>query len=301
MKVLRRSSKAAIWSEAYRRSALSIGFVPTLGGLHEGHLSLVRQARLECDRVAVSIYLNPSQFNSDEDLESYPCDLEADVETCRAEGVDLVLLGQQEDFFPENFQSWVLVEDLVRELCGAGRPGHFRGVCTVVTQLFHVLRPHRAYFGLKDFQQAKIVKKLTEELLFDVEICLMPTIRSQDGLALSSRNDRLTETQRAAAPALHEALVEAGSLISSGETSVKAVKEFLLSRLAGVAGCELEYVEVLSAATLDKFPGQVLDTSGEGALVALAVIFEEVRLIDNIQVQDAGVSDQVEPGSEGGS
>ncbi|MEC8934440.1 MAG: pantoate--beta-alanine ligase, partial [Planctomycetota bacterium] len=157
------------------------------------------------------------------------------------------------------------------------------------------------YFGLKDFQQAKIVKKLTEELLFDVEVCLMPTVRSQDGLALSSRNDRLTEAQRAAAPALHEALVGARDLISSGETSVEAVKEFLLSRLDSVAGCELEYVEVLSAATLSEFPGQVLDTSGEGVLVALAVIFEEVRLIDNLQVQDADVSDQVESGSEGGS
>ena len=301
MKILRRSSEAAIWSEAYRRSALSIGFVPTLGGLHEGHLSLVRQARLECDRVAVSIYLNPSQFNSDEDLASYPSDLDADIEACQAEGVDLVLLGQQEDFFPENFQSWVLVEDLARGLCGAGRPGHFRGVCTVVTQLFHVIRPHRAYFGLKDFQQAKIVKKLTEELLFDVEACLMPTVRSQDGLALSSRNDRLTEAQRAAAPALYEALVGARDLISSGETSVEAVKEFLLNRLDSVAGCELEYVEVLSAATLSEFPGQVLDTSGEGVLVALAVIFEEVRLIDNLQVQDADVSGQVESGSEGGS
>ena len=301
MKILRRSSEAAIWSEAYRRSALSIGFVPTLGGLHEGHLSLVRQARLECDRVAVSIYLNPSQFNSDEDLASYPSDLDADIEACQAEGVDLVLLGQQEDFFPENFQSWVLVEDLARGLCGAGRPGHFRGVCTVVTQLFHVIRPHRAYFGLKDFQQAKIVKKLTEELLFDVEVCLMPTVRSQDGLALSSRNDRLTEAQRAAAPALYEALVGARDLISSGETSVEAVKEFLLNRLDSVAGCELEYVEVLSAATLSEFPGQVLDTSGEGVLVALAVIFEEVRLIDNLQVQDADVSGQVESGSEGGS
>ena len=301
MKILRRSSEAAIWSEAYRRSALSIGFVPTLGGLHEGHLSLVRQARLECDRVAVSIYLNPSQFNSDEDLASYPSDLDADIEACQAEGVDLVLLGQQEDFFPENFQSWVLVEDLARGLCGAGRPGHFRGVCTVVTQLFHVIRPHRAYFGLKDFQQAKIVKKLTEELLFDVEACLMPTVRSQDGLALSSRNDRLTEAQRAAAPALYEALVGARDLISSGETSVEAVKEFLLNRLDSVAGCEFEYVEVLSAATLREFPGQVLDTSGEGVLVALAVIFEEVRLIDNLQVQDADVSGQVESGSEGGN
>ena len=301
MKILRRSSEAAIWSEAYRRSALSIGFVPTLGGLHEGHLSLVRQARLECDRVAVSIYLNPSQFNSDEDLASYPSDLDADIEACQAEGVDLVLLGQQEDFFPENFQSWVLVEDLARGLCGAGHPGHFRGVCTVVTQLFHVIRPHRAYFGLKDFQQAKIVKKLTEELLFDVEACLMPTVRSQDGLALSSRNDRLTEAQRAAAPALYEALVGARDLISSGETSVEAVKEFLLNRLDSVAGCEFEYVEVLSAATLREFPGQVLDTSREGVLVALAVNFEEVRLIDNLQVQDADVSGQVESGSEGGN
>jgi pantoate--beta-alanine ligase len=297
VKILRRSREAAIWSEAYRRSALSIGFVPTLGGLHEGHLSLVRQARLECDRVAVSIYLNPSQFNSAEDLASYPSALDADIDACRAEGVDLVLLGQQEDFFPENFQSWVLVEDLARELCGAGRPGHFRGVCTVVTQLFHVIRPHRAYFGLKDFQQAKIVKKLTEELLFDVEICLLPTIRSQDGVALSSRNDRLTEAQRAAAPALHEALVGARGLISSGETSAEAVKEFLLSRLDSVAGCELEYVEVLSAATLGEFPGKVLDTSGEGVLVALAVIFEDVRLIDNLQVQDTDISDQVELGS----
>jgi pantoate--beta-alanine ligase len=301
VKILRRSKEAAQWCEAYRRAALSVGFVPTLGGLHEGHLSLVRQASIGCDRVVASIYLNPAQFNSTEDLDEYPSDLESDLEACRAEGVDLVLVGEQEEFLPDNFQSWVLVEDLARGLCGAGRPGHFRGVCTVVTQLFHVVRPHRAYFGLKDFQQARIVTKLSEELLFGVDVCLGPTIRSSDGLALSSRNDRLTEAQRAAAPVLYEALVEAKELVLAGEASVEAVKEFLRGKLDGVPGCELEYAEVLSAATLDELPGRELNTAGEGVLLAIAARFGETRLIDNIRISGDGDFSGPGPGRERGS
>jgi len=300
MKILRRADEAAQWCEAYRKAALSIGFVPTLGGLHEGHLSLVRQARLECDRVIVSIYLNPSQFDSEDDLGRYPRDIEADLDACRTGGVDIVLVGERADFLPGGFQSWVTVEELTRKLCGAGRPGHFRGVCTVVAQLFHVARPHRAYFGLKDFQQAKVVSKMNEELLFGVELRLMPTIRSPDGLALSSRNERLTESQRALSPALGEALTRAGELITAGETSVRVVKEFMLERLGNTDGCDLEYAEVLQASTLSEFPDGVLSVAGEGVLLALAAVIGEVRLIDNIQVVGTGDSAKVGDGKEGG-
>ena len=293
MKILRRTAELAQWSGAYRAAALSVGFVPTLGGLHEGHLSLVRQARLECDRVVVSIYLNPAQFDAASDLERYPGDLERDLDACREVGADIVLVGERTDFLPEGFESWVFVEDLTRKLCGVGRPGHFKGVCTVVAQLFHVVRPHRAYFGLKDYQQAKVVSKMAAELLFDVEIRLMPTVRSADGLALSSRNERLTESQRDAATAIWESLQAARELITGGETSVDALKESLAGLFENTGGCDLEYAEILAADTLRDFPGGLLSTAGEGVLVALAVRFGDVRLIDNIQVTEADVAARV--------
>lgn len=294
MKILRRADEVAEWSEAYRTAALSVGFVPTLGGLHEGHLSLVRQARLECDRVVVSIYLNPAQFDSTGDLDHYPANLEADLEACREVGADIVLVGERTDFLPEGFESWVFVEGLVRKLCGAGRPGHFKGVCTVVTQLFHVVRPHRAYFGSKDFQQAKVVSKMAEELLFDIEIRLLPTVRSADGLAMSSRNERLTEVQRDASTVIWRSLQAARELITGGETSVDVVRESLAGMFDKTGGCELEYAEVLAAETLRDFPDGVLNLDGEGVLVALAARFGDVRLIDNIQVTATDASGRME-------
>lgn len=301
MKILRHSSEASQWSEAYRKASLSLGFVPTLGGLHDGHMALIRQARLECDRVLVSIYLNPAQFDSDSDLEDYPADLESDLEACREAGVDIVLLGERADFLPDGFQSWVFVENLAENLCGAGRPGHFKGVCTVVTQLFHVVRPQRAYFGMKDFQQAKVVSKMVKDLLFDVELRLMPTVRSDDGLAVSSRNIRLTSAQREAAPMIRKALEGAKELLVGGETSVAVLEEYLAGKLGKTGGCRVEYTEVLAAATLQEFPSGIVETGGEGVLIAVAGWFGEVRLIDNIRVSFVNEVPEVDLEQQGGS
>ncbi len=301
MKILKRSAEASQWCEAYRKAALSLGFVPTLGGLHEGHLSLVRQARLECDRVLVSIYLNPSQFDSAADLENYPADLEADLEACRQAGVDIVLLGERAEFLPEGFQSWVFVEKLTEGLCGAGRPGHFRGVTTVVTQLFHVVKPWRAYFGLKDFQQAKIISRMVADLFFDVELRLMPTVRSDDGLAVSSRNRRLSAAEREQALAIGESLKGASRLLAAGEVSVASLKEHIRGVLEKAEGCRVEYVEVLRAGSLEEFPAGKVSTSGGAVLLAVAAWFGEVRLIDNALFSSACEAGEVDPGTKGGS
>ena len=301
MKILKHSAEVSQWCEAYRKASISLGLVPTLGGLHEGHLSLVRQARLECDRVLVSIYLNPSQFDSAGDLEEYPADLQADLEACRQAGVDIVFLGEQEEFLPEGFQSWVFVEKLTERLCGAGRPGHFRGVCTVVTQLLHVVRPRRAYFGLKDFQQAKVISRMVGDLLFDVELCLMPTVRSEDGLAVSSRNRRLATAGRNQAAAIGKSLQGASELLAAGETSVAVLKEYMTGMLDKATGCRVEYAEVLAASSLEEFPEGKVSVSAEGVLLAVAVWFGEVRLIDNTRFSPASEVDEVNLGTQGGS
>ena len=301
MKILKHSAEVGQWCEAYRKASISLGLVPTLGGLHEGHLSLVRQARLECDRVLVSIYLNPSQFDSAEDLEEYPADLEADLDACRQAGVDIVFLGEQEEFLPEGFQSWVFVEKLTERLCGAGRPGHFRGVCTVVTQLLHVARPRRAYFGVKDFQQAKVISRMVDDLLFDVELCLMPTVRSEDGLAVSSRNRRLTTAERKQAAAIGESLQGASELLAAGEASVAVLKEYMTGMLDKATGCRVEYAEVLAASSLEEFPEGEVSVSAEGVLLAVAVWFGKVRLIDNARFYPASEVDEVNLETEGGS
>lgn len=301
MKILKHSSEARQWSEAYRKASLSLGIVPTLGGLHEGHMSLVRQARLECDRVLVSIYLNPSQFDSAGDLADYPASLEPDLDACRDAEVDIVLLGDRADFLPDGFQSWVFVENLAERLCGAGRPGHFKGVCTVVAQLFHLVRPQRAYFGLKDFQQAKVISRMVADLLFDVELRLMPTIRSEDGLAMSSRNERLTTSERAQAVVIRESLEGAKELLVGGETSVAALKEHMAGVLEKAGDCRVEYTEVLTAATLEEFPAGEVDAMGEGVLIAVAAWFGEVRLIDNIRFSTGKEAREVDLERQGGS
>ena len=301
MKILEHSAEVSQWCEAYRKASLSLGLVPTLGGLHEGHLSLVRQARLECDRVVVSIYLNPSQFDSAGDLEEYPADLEADLEACRQAGVDIVLLGKQAEFLPGDFQSWVFVEKLTESLCGAGRPGHFRGVCTVVTQLFHVVRPRRAYFGLKDFQQAKVISRMVADLLFDIELCLMPTVRSDDGLAVSSRNKRLTTAERKQAVVIGESLQGARELLAGGEISVAVLKDHMTGVLGKAAGCRVEYAEVLTASSLEEFPGGEVSVSAEGVLLAVAAWFGEVRLIDNALFSPVCEEEELDLETQGGS
>ncbi len=276
------------WTRAYRRAGLCVGFVPTLGGLHAGHSALLRQARQECDRVVASIYLNPTQFDCPEDLDGYPSTREEDVSACRAGGVDLLWLGRSQDFLSEGFQTWVEVEELTSPLCGAGRPGHFRGVTTVVMQLLQVVLPHRVYFGLKDYQQTCVVTRMAEDLNLDVEIRLVETVREPDGLALSSRNARLAPPQRQAALVIWRALSKARRRVLDGERSVEAVSHALCTELQSEPLVRVEYADVRDARTLELLETGELRLDGAGTLLAIAVQLGPVRLIDNVVLRREG-------------
>lgn len=255
------------------------GLVPTMGYLHEGHLSLVRRARAECDRLAVSIYVNPTQFAPEEDLDTYPRDLSRDLALLREESADLVFTPTDAIMYPEGFQTTVHVEEITQRLEGASRPTHFRGVTTIVTKLFNVIQPHRAYFGQKDAQQAAVIKRMVADLNFNVEIVICPIVREPDGLAMSSRNRRLSPEQRAAAPVLFRALTEAKDALHKGVRDGDSLREIMSAIVHDEPLARLDYVSVADPVTLEE-----LDEVGEHALFSMAVFFGDVRLIDNIPV-----------------
>ena len=255
-----------------------LGLVPTMGALHEGHLALVRRARAENATVAVSIFVNPTQFGENEDLSTYPRDMERDLELLEAEGVDLVYAPVLEEVYPPGFDTWIEPGALAERLEGAARPGHFRGVATVVAKLFNVVSPDRAYFGQKDGQQLAVIRQMARDLDMEVEIVPVPTVRDADGLALSSRNAYLTLEQRQAAPVIYRALSEAQRLCLEGETDAErllgAVREILESEplLEGI-----DYVSVADASTLEE-----LERVEGPAIVSTAVRLGQTRLIDNV-------------------
>jgi pantoate--beta-alanine ligase len=256
-----------------------LGFVPTMGALHEGHLSLTRRARSENPTVAASIFVNPAQFGAAEDLASYPRDLERDlglfVET---EGVDIVLAPSTEDVYPPDYGTWIDVGRVGKVLEGKFRPGHFRGVATVVLKLFHMVKPDRAYFGQKDGQQSVVIKKLARDLDMDVDIVVCPTVREPDGLALSSRNVYLTPQQREAAPIIYKALCRAKELWEDGVTSAHTLSHEVRRTLRSEPLVErIDYVSVADAQTLEEL--KVVDRK---AMVSTAAKIGKPRLIDNI-------------------
>jgi pantoate--beta-alanine ligase len=284
MRAIERLAETAERCDRYRAAALSVGFVPTLGALHDGHVSLFRRAKSECDRVAVSIFVNPTQFGPGEDLAAYPRPREADLAACREAGVDLVFLGAAGEMYPAGFQTWVTVDELSRPLCGASRPVHFRGVATVVTQLLSIVRPHRAYFGQKDYQQSLVVRRLALDLHLGAEIRVLPTVREADGLAMSSRNRYLDAGARRVAPRIARALAGARELILGGEEHVEAVVARLRSDLEREGGLRIDYAEVLEAATLRAFEGGLLRRGPGGIVVAVAAHVGGARLIDNVVI-----------------
>jgi len=257
-----------------RRKGLSVGFVPTMGYLHEGHLSLARSARVENDVVVVSIYVNPTQFGPTEDLDRYPRDLERDLELCRGVGVDVV--WNPEEMYEAGHHTWVVVEELTERLCGSSRPTHFRGVTTVVTKLFGVVRPDRAYFGQKDAQQAFVIRRMTRDLDLGVDVVVCPTVREPDGLAMSSRNVYLTPEQRAQAPLLRRALLTAEAAVAAGERRAAAIRSHVEAVLREASLGTIDYIEIVDTDVL-----QQVDEVGEESLLALAVFFGKTRLIDN--------------------
>lgn len=261
-----------------------LGFVPTMGYLHAGHLSLVRRARSECASVAVSIFVNPTQFGPGEDLGSYPVDLERDRALLQQEAVDLVWIPTAEQMYPAGFQTWVTVEGLARPLEGEHRPGHFRGVTTIVAKLLHGMQPDRAYFGQKDAQQLAVVRRMVCDLDFPVEIVACPTVREADGLAMSSRNARLSLDERQAAAVLYRALSAAQQAHAAGERRPAELRRIMGEVLRSEPLAHPQYVSAADPETLAELDGEV-----DRALLSLAVVVGKVRLIDNLMVGDLEV------------
>jgi pantoate--beta-alanine ligase len=271
---------------ARREMAGSVGLVPTMGALHEGHLSLVRHARAHDDTVVASIFVNPTQFGPGEDYARYPRDPDRDLALLRDLGTDLVFMPPAEDVYPDGFDTYVQVEKLTQRLEGAHRPSHFRGVATVVTKLFNVVQPHRAYFGQKDAQQLAVIRRLTRDLDLPVEVVGLPTVREPDGLAMSSRNMYLSPEERQAAVVLYRSLEAAQELWRSGVCDAARIRDRMSEVLAAEALARIDYVSVADAETLAE-----LETVDRPALVSLAVRIGETRLIDNVTLWDVGMSE----------
>ena len=264
------------WSEAERRAGRRIALVPTMGFLHRGHLCLVSDAGTRADRLVVSIFVNPIQFGPGEDFSAYPRDFERDRALLEKEGVAVLFHPSLAEMYPEGAQTHVEVERLSLPLCGALRPGHFRGVATVVAKLFNIVRPHVAVFGEKDYQQLQVIRRLARDLSMDVEIAGHPIVREADGLALSSRNAYLTQAERAAAVCLSRALCRAERLFKRGETSAQALLRSARAEIDNEPLAGAEYVKLCDAETLDD-----IETIDHAAVLALAVRIGKARLIDN--------------------
>ena len=277
-------------ADAQRKAGRRIALVPTLGALHEGHFALIRAALEHADHVVVSVFVNPTQFGPDEDYDAYPRDLEQDREKIDQLGADALFAPTVEEMYPAKQSTsgaidpltWVEVERLDEHLCGRYREGHFRGVTTVVAKLFHACKPHVAVFGRKDAQQFVIIRRMVEELLFDIEIVGVPTVREEDGLACSSRNAYLSAGERQQATVLHDAVQAARKQIKQGEQQVAPIVESMQSALAQAPDAEVQYAEVVDAEQL-----QPLDEiqAGQQVIAAVAVFFGETRLIDNAFVR----------------
>lgn len=269
--------KMSMLVKMWKKDDKSIGLVPTMGYLHEGHISLVKTARKHNDIVVMSIFVNPLQFGPKEDYEKYPRNIKRDEEMANAAGVDVIFAPSVEGMYPKGFCTYVSVEDLDAVLCGVSREGHFRGVVTVVNKLFNIVKPDMAYFGQKDAQQAVIIKKMVEELNMGIGVKVMPTVREKDGLAMSSRNAYLSEDERRDAPSIYHALTQAVFMIKSGERDAAKIEGAVRSILNTKTSIQTEYVEIVDTRSLKK----TARIKGE-TLIAVAVRIGRTRLIDNV-------------------
>jgi len=268
---------------ALAAQARPLGLVPTMGYLHEGHLSLLQRARAECASVCVSIFVNPTQFGPAEDLAAYPRDLDRDLRLLEQGGADLVWTPAAEELYPPGFQTWVSVESLSTPLEGARRPGHFRGVATIVAKLFNACEPQRAYFGQKDAQQAAVIRRLTTDLSYPIEIIVCPTVREPDGLAMSSRNAYLNPDERRAATVLYRALTAARTAFEGGQKEAEALRQTMRSVLESEPLARPDYVSAADPDSLEELHGPV-----ERALLSMAVHIGKTALIDNVIVEESG-------------
>ncbi|MCX7831720.1 MAG: pantoate--beta-alanine ligase [Actinobacteria bacterium] len=260
-----------------KKKGKSIGFVPTMGYLHEGHLELVRHSKKDNDITVVSIFVNPIQFGPNEDLRSYPRDEASDLKKLEASGVDYAFLPTVDEMYPEELLTFVQVDRLSEPMCGAFRPGHFRGVATVVAKLFNIVQPDRAYFGMKDYQQLKVIEKMVKDLNFPVQIVAVQTVREANGLAMSSRNSYLSEEERKQASSIYRALLKGKELYEAGVRDAEAIKNAVYDELSKVPTIKVQYVELRDAETLED-----IKRVEKPAVLALAVFLGKARLIDNI-------------------
>ncbi len=260
-----------------RKMDRTIGLVPTMGYLHEGHLALVREAKKTCQAVVVSIFVNPTQFGPREDFERYPRDPERDLAMLKREGVDAVFMPSVGEIYPKGYVSYVTLKGFTDCLCGRSRPGHFDGVATVVAKLFNIVRPDKAFFGQKDGQQVLVIRKMVEDLNMEPEIVSVPTVREVDGLAMSSRNFYLSAEERRAAPVLYRGLMAAQAAFEKGERNPEKLCKIVVDMLAGEPLCKIDYVEIRSIPNLE--PVEFIDGP---VLLAVAGYFSNVRLIDNV-------------------
>ncbi len=278
MEIINRRQRMASISRKLRRENKTVAFVPTMGALHEGHLALVKEAHAASDVVIVSIFVNPEQFNDKGDLERYPRDLTADAAILAEYEVDYIFAPEVSEVYPQGFSTYVYVEGVSEGLEGASRPGHFRGVATIVTILFNAVRPDLAFFGQKDAQQVAVIKRMTADLGFETEIVVVPTVREESGLALSSRNRILSDEEREKAAVIFTALREAKIAFKKGERNAANLIEIVQEQIAGEPLAAVDYVSVVDSRTLEPVE-KVSDTE---TLIAAAVRFGAVRLIDNI-------------------
>lgn len=263
-----------------RQRGSSLGLVPTMGFLHKGHLSLMEEARRRDDVVVASIFVNPTQFGPGEDYVAYPRDLPRDMWLASSAGVDYLFVPEADEMYQDNSITFVDMEGLTDVLCGASRPGHFRGVMTVVTKLFNIIRPDRAYFGQKDAQQVLIIKKMVKDLDMGIDIVEMPIVREEDGLAMSSRNSYLTESERKSALVISRSLSDARDSINKGENRAGLIKEAMIKEISSERAASIDYIEIVDAQTL-----KPIERIEGGVLIAAAVKIGRTRLIDNIKLE----------------
>lgn len=279
VKVIRSPAAMQKLAGKLRRKGTYLGLVPTMGYLHEGHLSLVRRANKDCGFVVVSIFVNPTQFSPKEDLKKYPRDFARDLKLLSKLKVDVVFYPSAASMYPEGYKTYIYVKDLSEGMCGESRPGHFEGVATVVAKLFNIVKPDAAYFGKKDYQQQVVIKKMASDLNFDIKVVSLPTVREPDGLAMSSRNKYLTKVERSKAAILSRSLRFAKHLVESGITDASKVKSAVSKLIRTKPGIRIDYIAVKDPISLE----DVKDVKGK-ALIAVAAYLGKTRLIDNIEV-----------------
>lgn len=282
MEIINRRQRMFSIARKLRRENKSVAFVPTMGALHEGHIALVKEARQSSDVVVVSIFVNPAQFNDKDDLARYPRDITSDSAKLAQYGVDYIFAPEESEIYPDGFSTYVYVEEISDGMEGSARPGHFRGVATIVTILFNTIRPEKAFFGAKDAQQVAVVRRLTADLGFETEIVVIPTVREGSGLAMSSRNENLTQEEREKASVIYRALNEAEAAFENGERNASNLTEIVRRSIESEPLARIDYVSIVNSETLEP-----IDIIGDSeTVIAAAVFFGKIRLIDNIRLND---------------